>query len=531
MENFELVLQNYLQENNIPIPDIVDNLEEIGIIADDIILELKEQYYCIDGVILGDDFKFNITLSKEVTDFCVANLIVPISLDDNILQVAVDNPFAIELINHLKIITTYQIIYKVSTKAMLKTAVNIISYTSNKNYKIEDVKSTTTTIAKNITLAEGNKEDGSIKAFVRSVIEKAILMKASDIHIENYNNQVIIRFRIDGKLKNIKEIPNDSVLEISNCIKIFANMDITKRRIPQDGKLSFEMTDCSYDIRVSTLPNINGEKIVMRLRAKEEVKLSIEDIGINSKDKVLIDYLLNIKEGLIIVTGPTGSGKSTTLVSFMSILNLPDVNIVTVEDPVEVSLNGITQVGVNEKQGLDFETALKSALRQDIDILMIGEMRDRTTAEIATRAALTGHGVFTTLHTDNSVSAIYRLLDMGVEMLMIKETLKGVVAQRLVRKLCPSCKQQIENTTTYTPKGCDECLGIGFKGRIGIFEVLIPTIHLKKDEYIKDDLYKYAKENGLVTLRDNAERLVATGITSYCEIERVLGKAHLGATC
>ncbi|WP_416386295.1 GspE/PulE family protein [Candidatus Epulonipiscium viviparus] len=364
--------------------------------------------------------------------------------------------------------------------------------------------------------------DTTIKSVIQSVIDKAIVENASDIHMEVMRENVLIRFRIDGRLQDIKNLSRGISKELVNAVKTFSNMDITNNKETQDGYLSYQ----NYDIRVNTLPSINGEKIVMRLRKNEDAVISLMDVGFSKEDLKYVNSLLKIKSGMVIVTGPTGSGKSTTLASFLQELNSEYVNIVSIEDPVEIIIEGITQVNINDRGGFGFEQALKGILRQDIDVLMIGELRDKSTAEIATRAALTGHTILSTLHTENSTGAIYRMTDMDISPVMIKETVKGVIAQRLLRKLCLHCKKM--EGKYFVAVGCEECGYTGYKGRTAIFEILIPKVHLANMDYTQGNLYMFAKENGLVTLGEKAMMLVERGLTSIEEAKNILGNFEEG---
>ncbi len=504
MSSFESYVQDYIVKSNlstqlteIPKVDLEDFLLENHILEQSAMLKLKQQYYCVQPYISTNINP--IVLSNEAKILCVNSLILPINMTEDTLEIVMADPFMLHEVELLRLITARKVICKVGLKCWIRANLNAIILEEQYNNEEFSEK-------EGLTLEES---EGHMKATIRSIIVRAIYAQASDIHIEPRSSKVVIRFRVDGKLKIISELPN--CLELINCVKIFAKMDITERKIPQDGYFAFKNEEKKYDLRVSTMPNVHGEKIVIRLRSSEDTKISLEELGMAKEHFRLIQYLLNLKEGMVIVTGPTGSGKSTTLVSVLNVLKNSDVNIVTIEDPVETLVDGITQVAVNEKQGLDFENSLRAALRQDIDILMIGEMRDKVTADIATRAALTGHSIWTTLHTENSVGALFRLSDMGVDKVMIKETVKGVISQRLLRKLCISCNGA----------GCDKCAGAGYKGRIGIFEILIPHIHLKGASY--DNMHKVATDNGLITLKQQAQKLVSSGITSYEEVYRVLG--------
>ena len=387
--------------------------------------------------------------------------------------------------------------------------------------------------------AEDTVADSPIVIMVRNMIESAARQRASDIHVEALETKVRIRYRIDGAL--FEQITYDIGMlpAIIARLKIMGGMDISEKRKPQDGRISIVVDRVEYDIRVSVLPTYYGEKCVMRLAQKTALTRSKKDLGFGEAEMKKFDHILANPHGIILVTGPTGSGKSTTLYTALSELNKEDVNIITVEDPVEANINGINQVHVNVKAGLTFASALRSILRQDPDIIMIGEIRDGETAQIAVQASITGHLVVSTLHTNSSAATIARLLDMGVESYLIADSVVGVIAQRLVRRLCPKCRQaryateeekrtmgirpETPNVVLYDPVGCNSC-NRGYKGRIGVYEIMEITPRLKKIISNREDsdvLKQAALEEGMSTLRMSAARTALQGITSYSEMLRV----------
>ena len=387
--------------------------------------------------------------------------------------------------------------------------------------------------------AEDAVADSPIVIMVRNMIESAARQRASDIHVEALETKVRIRYRIDGAL--FEQITYDIGMlpAIIARLKIMGGMDISEKRKPQDGRISIVVDRVEYDIRVSVLPTYYGEKCVMRLAQKTALTRSKKDLGFGEAEMKKFDHILANPHGIILVTGPTGSGKSTTLYTALSELNKEDVNIITVEDPVEANINGINQVHVNVKAGLTFASALRSILRQDPDIIMIGEIRDGETAQIAVQASITGHLVVSTLHTNSSAATIARLLDMGVESYLIADSVVGVIAQRLVRRLCPKCRQaryateeekrtmgirpDTPNVVLYEPVGCMYC-NRGYKGRIGVYEIMEITPRLKKIISNREDsdiLKQAALEEGMSTLRMSAARTALQGITSYSEMLRV----------
>ena len=371
------------------------------------------------------------------------------------------------------------------------------------------------------------------------MIDLAVRQRASDIHIEPMEEYIRVRYRIDGVLQK-KATYNVSVLPaIIARIKIIGGMDISEKRKPQDGRITQVVDHVEYDIRVSILPTVFGEKVVMRLTAKMALTREKSQLGLKPYELEQFDYIISNPHGILLVTGPTGSGKSTTLYTALSELNTNDVNIITVEDPVEANIDGINQVQVNPKAELTFASALRSILRQDPDIIMIGEIRDGETASIAVQASITGHLVVSTLHTNSAASSITRLEDMGVESYLIADSVIGVIAQRLVRRLCPMCKKPRQATadeknfmgvdesqeiTIYEPCGCSKCDNAGYKGRIGVYEIMKMTPALKKiisSRQGADVLKEKAIEEGMRTLRMSGSEYVLEGITSYSEVVRI----------
>ncbi len=388
--------------------------------------------------------------------------------------------------------------------------------------------------------------DTPIIKMVNQIIYKAAEKRVSDIHIEPSEKEILVRYRIDGVLHEIMSAPKNLLPAMVSRIKIMSSLKIDEKRIPQDGRIHMLIKELNrdLDIRVATLPTLFGESVVMRLLDRQSMKVDLNTLGLEEK------MLANWKEltahpyGFILVTGPTGSGKSTTIYATLNILNSPEVKIVTIEDPIEYSLKGINQVQVNPKVGLTFATGLRAFLRQDPDIMMVGEIRDKETATIAIESALTGHLVLSTLHTNTAVGAITRLLDMGIEPFLISATLLGVLAQRLVRVICQNCKSPLENPPEallnllkergfkdyrlFKGKGCQVCAETGFKGRVGICELYIPTPQAKSlisKGSSEDILEKKAFEDGLLTLYEDGLKKVAQGVTTYEELCRVTSKA------
>lgn len=459
----------------------------------------------------------------------------------NVLRVAMADPMDMVAIDDLSMVTHLEIEPYIATTHDIM--VSIDKYFGNAEALDAAEAYAKEREAKKAAGEDENEEDtvadSPIVIMVRNMIESAARQRASDIHVEALETKVRIRYRIDGAL--FEQITYDIGMlpAIIARLKILGGMDISEKRKPQDGRISIIVDRVEYDIRVSILPTYYGEKCVMRLAQKTALTRSKKDLGLGDADMKKFDHILSNPHGIILVTGPTGSGKSTTLYTALSELNKEDVNIITVEDPVEANINGINQVHVNVKAGLTFASALRSILRQDPDIIMIGEIRDGETAQIAVQASITGHLVVSTLHTNSSAATIARLLDMGVESYLIADSVVGVIAQRLVRRLCPKCKKaryateeekrsmgirpETPNVVLYDPVGCNSC-NRGYKGRIGVYEIMEITPRLKKIISNKEDsdvLKQAALEEGMSTLRMSAARTALQGITSYSEMLRV----------
>ena len=392
-------------------------------------------------------------------------------------------------------------------------------------------------------IAQENIEDNNgtaapVVKFCDSLLIDAIKMGASDIHIEPFVNSVFIRFRIDGKLKKIDELSPENYPAILARYKIMSEMNIAERRVPQDGKISFTVDKTDYDFRVSTIPTIHGEKIVIRIYSRDFTSSDIPSLGFSDKQMDLILGMITRPHGIILLTGPTGSGKSTTLYTFLRYLAKEDTNIITVEDPVENEIVGINQVQVNPKANLTFATALRSFLRQDPNIIMIGEIRDEETAQIATRAAITGHLVLSSVHTNDAAGVISRLVNMGIPKYLVADSLLGAISQRLVRKLCPKCKASKVTTPTemallninnpaniFEPVGCSYCNNTGYLGRVGVFEIMVMTDEIK--EIIMSDNFTSEKVESVVardmsTILTHTRERVLNGETSFEEYEQLV---------
>jgi len=470
-----------------------------------------------------------INLSKEVLQkldekFLRDNKIVPFYEDEKIIKIFISNPTS------LKIAEQFQYIFNKEIQIFGTDEENIIKILNNiLEKKLEEEK--TEIEVENITesgqyeiqdILEKANEVPIIK-WVNSIIQKAIYKNASDIHIEPQEQKINVRLRIDGVLYEEEVLPKNFLQPIISRIKIMSKLDIAEQRLPQDGKIRIKSSDKEFDIRVSFLPTIFGERVVLRLLDKNQQFLAFEELGFLKEDLEIINKILSYKNGMVFITGPTGSGKTTTLYSFLMKLKNNKNNIITIEDPVEYQLNGISQMNVKPEINLTFAKGLRHILRQDPDIIMIGEVRDLETAEIAVRASLTGHLVFSTLHTNDAVSAITRLIDMGIPSYLIASSLRAVIAQRLIRKLCPYCK--IKENNIYKSNGCEKCNNIGYKGRIGIFEILFiddKIADLFHYNYYENKLKEYLISKNFKTLYLDGLKKVEMGITTKEELLNVI---------
>ncbi len=384
-------------------------------------------------------------------------------------------------------------------------------------------------------------DSAPIIRLINMILYQAVEAGASDVHIEPYEREVVVRYRIDGVLYERLRPPRRFHAPITSRIKVMANLNIAEKRLPQDGRIKIKVADKEVDIRVSVVPTAFGERVVMRLLDKETVLYGLDEIGFSDDHRELIDHLIHLSHGIILVTGPTGSGKSTTLYAVLQEINQPDKNIITIEDPVEYQIPGVGQIHVNTKVGLTFAAGLRSILRQDPDVVMVGEIRDRETAEIASQASLTGHLVFSTLHTNDAASAITRLIDMGIEPFLVASSVEAILAQRLVRRVCTACAEPVEPPARSLERlgidpaaaasgrflrgrGCPKCFGSGYAGRIAIYEILRvdDTIrHLVMENAEASRIKEAAMAAGMRTLLQDGAAKVLAGITTLEEVLRV----------
>jgi type IV pilus assembly protein PilB len=491
----------------------------------------------------ASDVNFNILnfelIDKVPTIYIKENRIVPIGFDENDdLIVLIDSPFVINDVNTLRFYIDSPTVIKFITSGTMDNLINNITNKSRRQQAISELaKEVGTTKSEKYTLNE--LIDAPAVQLADSILQEAVAQGASDIHVEPEAKRVRVRYRVDGVLKEHVDIPTDLYSAVLARYKIMANLDISERRIPQDGKINNTINGKQYDFRVSTLPTIYGEKIVIRIFNNSQEAVKFNTLANNKEDLKKMERMIRAPHGIILLTGPTGSGKTTTLYSFLRELNKEGVNITTIEDPVENNIDGINQTQVNPKADLTFSSALRSILRQDPNIIMIGEIRDNETADIAVKAAITGHLVLSTVHTNDAVSTVTRLLDMGIENYLVADSLVGAISERLVRKLCPHCKEEHkvnaqeakilgckEGDIIYDPKGCPSCNYTGYKGRTGVFEILelddeIRSLIDSKDFSI-EKLRRTCLEHGYVTMDKATASLVKEGITSLDEYAKLI---------
>lgn len=523
-----------------------ETLVELGILKEvDIAKALQKQlglsYVSLSGLEISPD------VLKLVNDQLLRKyVLIPYEfnpVNPNVLRVAMSDPMDIFAMDDLSIVTNLQIEPVVATATEVMAAINKY-YSNTEAQSVADAytkeRSEKAKKQEEAESAANDAVDNSpIVILVKTIIEQAARQRCSDIHIEALESRVRIRYRIDGVLKESMSYDPSLLPGIVARIKIVGGMDISEKRKPQDGRITQVVDRVEYDIRVSILPTVYGEKVVMRLTSKQGLTKPKAGLGFSDEEMKRFDHILANPHGIVLVTGPTGSGKSTTLYTALSELNVEGVNIITVEDPVEANIDGINQVQVNVKAEMTFAAALRSILRQDPDIIMIGEIRDGETAQIAVKAAITGHLVVSTLHTNSAAATISRLVDMGIEPYLVADSTVGIIAQRLVRRLCPKCKRKRQatdiekdlmrlpmdqNVEIFEPVGCGECGDTGYKGRIGVYEIMevspaIRAVISRSGD--SEEIKETAIKEGMSTLRMSAIRYVLSGITSFSEMKRI----------
>ncbi len=480
---------------------------------------------------------------------------VPLGVgDDGLVRVATADPLAIGALDDLAVLVQAPLDVQLAPTNTILEAINF-AYdrgTAHATAAMEDIEEAELEgfahdIEEAVDLLDSEDEAPIIK-LVNSLISQSVKEHASDIHIEPTEKDIVVRFRIDGILYEKIRPPKKLHAPIVSRIKVQAGLNIAEKRLPQDGRIRIKIAGKDIDIRVATVPTSYGERITMRLLDRSSILLNLQDLGFSPDNYATMNGLINKSHGIILVTGPTGSGKTTTLYAALASINSPDLNILTVEDPVEYQLDGVSQTQVNPKINLTFAGGLRSFLRHDPDVIMVGEIRDLETAEIAIQAALTGHLVLSTIHTNDAPGAITRLVDMGVEPFLVASSVIGILAQRLVRTLCPQCKEPYEASAEevkelglavdvvgerpkfWRGKGCPNCLNTGYRSRIGIYELMLPTDEVRQlilQNVDAGTIKKKAMSQGMRTLREDGARKVLVGMTSSAEVLRVTGEDSL----
>lgn len=519
-------------------------LIEQGLISAETLTSVLTDLLNIESINLTQSIIDQSATSLIPENICKRYQVFPFKLENNKLYVAMSDPQDRVAIQDLRRISGKEILAYICSIGEINQAIDNCYSNADLNKAINEYVKTTKIMQKNDLALEDDVNAAPIVRLVHSVLESAVRTKASDIHIEQDGEYMRIRFRVDGILREHMKTSAKPYRAVVSRIKIMASLNISEKRLPQDGRIIQTIDNKSIDFRVSTMPTSKDEKVVIRVLDKASYLVGKQKLGLNDDAIKLYDELLSKPYGLILVVGPTGSGKTTTLYSMLNQLNSIEKNILTIEDPIEYELEGINQSQINIKAGLDFSNALRAFMRQDPDIIMVGEIRDYDTSEIAIRAALTGHLVLSTLHANTAVGAISRLLDMNVPGYLLTSSIIGVISQRLVRKLCPHCmeaksaeigeKQALglpihEEVTVYKPVGCPRCSNQGYKGRIGVYEILTldkDIRNLINSGAKEDEILEKAKANGMQLLKDDAVLKVLSGDTSIEEMLKVAFSAQ-----
>lgn len=518
---------------------IGETLLRLGLTTESQILKALEdttgvQRISLNGITIEEQL---LTLVDE--DFCRRHVIVPLKIEEGKLMFATSDPLDFNVVEELRLATGYRpkafsapkndILTQIEKYYGFKRTLEGLGIRQQQPSPEEE----------DLETSEDNIDDTPMVKLVNQILTSAVFQRASDIHLDPLDDKVIVRYRIDGVLETVREFPLRIHRQMISRIKVMSGMDITETRIPQDGRIQTQIQDRTFDLRISTLPTVRGEKIVMRILDMSGHVNRIGAIGLTEKEEKYVRDMVMQPNGIVLVSGPTGSGKTTTLYACLHELNRPNINIITVEDPVESKLSGVNQVQVQSEVNLTFASALRSILRQDPNVIMVGEIRDVETAEIAIRASLTGHLVLSTIHTNSAVKTITRLTDMNIEPFLISSSLGGIISQRLVRRLCKECSYEDTVNSTernlfskyYTnvqkvkrAKGCTACNYRGYVGRVGIFEVLPiskPMQRLIANGAAMEQLEEQARKDGMITLIESGLRKVIEGVTTVEEVMKV----------
>lgn len=480
-------------------------------------------------------------ISKCSTSFLFERRVIPARIEDNVLYVLIDNPFEILSASNLEAIYKMKVSLILITETVMDSLLVAITNKEKRDEMLAagEAKEDGAVVEDEDEKNRNNGVDAPTVALANTLLEEAVAVGASDIHIEPMEDTVRVRYRIDGVLKDHCEVSAKMYQALVARYKIISGLDIAERRVPQDGKISVKIKKVEYDFRISTLPLLYGEKIVIRIYDIFGAVHTLKSLANNKEDEKMMSHLIKSPNGIILLTGPTGSGKTTTLYAMLRELNKPGVNIQTVEDPVENQIPGINQLQTNSKTGLTFASALRSILRQDPNIIMVGEIRDQETAHIAVQAAITGHLVLSTIHTNDAITTVSRLIDMGIEPYLVSDSLQGAISQRLVRVLCSKCKKEHivtaaeakmlgvhEHSTIYEPHGCSFCNNTGYKGRTAVYEIMKIGDEVKeaisRKCYSGQELKEAATKDGFVPLKRKVADLVANGTTSIEEFSSLI---------
>jgi general secretion pathway protein E len=540
-------LKTVVQENGFSSQTTCQRLIDLGFIAEEELLKILGAHFGYPYVSLKNVRSKNIFIEGLSENFLRESRVVPLELKDETLSIAINNPFDENMLEAIRMATGYTLDVRLAKEAEISDLVEQLFSTGSSSMErlIENIGKDDDA---DVSESEGDIDhlkdlasEAPVIRLVNLIISRAIELQASDIHFEPFENSFHIRYRIDGVLHDMESPPKNLQAAVISRIKIMSKLNIAERRLPQDGRIKLRVMGKEIDFRVSTLPTLFGESVVMRILDSESITFDIDNLGFPKENLQCFEDLIVRPYGIILVTGPTGSGKTTTLYSALNKINSPDKKIITVEDPVEYQLLGVNQIHVKPAIGLTFANALRSILRQDPDVVMIGEIRDAETAEIAIHAALTGHLVFSTLHTNDAAGAVTRLLEMGMENYLVSSSLLGILAQRLVRVICPECREECAPTIAMLQemgippeeaasvkvargRGCENCAHTGYRGRRGIYELLMVTDEIRQlilsqsdSKTIKDK----ARAQGMQTLREAGWNKVRQQITTGSEVIRV----------
>jgi len=541
-EQIETLLAKYQEEDKA----ITDQVIDLGFAKDDVFLKTLAGVMNVPFVRLSGLAIEKVALERLPTKAVFQYNVIPMAVEEGALRVATHDPFLPGLVDALRLASNMRIRLALSpANDIAKAAKQFYGIGADTFDRMMQDSRIEVTAEDDITKQDLSEldQEASVVKFVNQIIWEAHKERATDIHMEPQEMDLRIRYRVDGVLHPIPVPPQLKRFQsaIISRIKVMANMDIAEKRLPQDGRISLRVQGDEIDVRVSTMPTVYGESVSLRLLMRSSGMLGLDSLGMSDRDSKMLLKLITKPHGILLVTGPTGSGKSTSLYAWLHTINSTDLRILTIEDPIEYEMAGVNQINVRSEIGMTFAVGLRHILRQDPDVIMVGEIRDKETAEISIRAALTGHLVFSTLHTNDAAGAVTRLIDMGIEPFLVASSVEGLVAQRLVRRLCPSCKKprvvddtflnsigfpidRLKEGTIYEPVGCEDCRGTGFRGRTGVYELIVITDQLRPlivARASSSDIKQVALRAGMHTLRDDGWEKVLKGVTTIEEVLRV----------